>query len=375
MVQSEWDYVLGLLPRDLARSAWAHGVILRRRQVQSAAALLRLVLGYALCDWSLRATAAAAERMGFGRLSDVAVLKRLRRCGPWLARVTAQVLARQQGPLDAVPGLRMRLVDATTISRPGSRGADWRIHAGYDAARGCFDELVLTDVHGGETLRRYPLQSGDVLVADRGYAHAEALGAASAAGAAVVVRLPWNALAFHTDDGELWDLFAFLRQLPAAQAGEAAVHVTLAGACLPARVVAVRKSAPATEVARRRILREAHRKGKEPDPRTLECAAYFFVLTTLPPAVTAPQVLAIYRVRWQIEMAFKRLKSVLHIDALRAKDPELARTYLYGKLLGALLLDEFTARAQVFSPWGFPLLEPGELQRLAGAPSGAGGTV
>jgi hypothetical protein len=130
-----------------------------------------------------------------------------------------------------------------------------------------------------------------------------------------------------------------------------------------------------TEITRRRILHEASRKGKQPDARTLECAAYFFVLTTLPPTVTAMQVLAIYRLRWQIEMAFKRLKSVLHIDALRAKDPELARTYLYGKLLGALLLDEFTARAQAFSPWGFPLLEPGELQCLAGAPPAAAGTA
>ena len=355
LVASEWEYVLGFLPKDFSRSAWAQGALLRRRQVDSASDLLRLALGYALCDWSLATTAAAAERMGMGHLSDVAVLKRLRRCGPWLERITGQLL-RQRTAVGGLPAVRLRLGDATTVSRPGSHGADWRIHACYDAGRGQFDQFVLTDATGGESLRRYPLQPGDVLVADRGYAHVEALAAVVAVPAYFVVRMPWNRLVFRSEAGEAWDLLAFLRGLPAARVAEAPVRVRAAQGDFPARVVALRKSAAATEVARRRILREASRKGKTPDPRTLECAGYFFVLSVLPDAISADQVLAIYRLRWQIEIAFKRLKSLLHIDALRAKDPALARSYLYGKLSGALLLDELTARAQAFSPWGYEVM-------------------
>ena len=90
VLTNEWDYLLTLLPGDLERSAWAHGVILRRRQVRSADGLLRLALGYATCDWPLRTVAAMSERMGLGTLSDVAVLKRLRRCGPWLGWLVAR---------------------------------------------------------------------------------------------------------------------------------------------------------------------------------------------------------------------------------------------------------------------------------------------
>ncbi len=356
LIASEWEYVLGFLPQDLTRSAWRQGALIRRRQVDSAGALLRLVLAYALCDWSLRTTAAAAERMGMGPLTDVAVLKRLRRCGPWLAVVTGQLL-RQRATVGGLPALRLRLADATTVSRPGSEGADWRLHACYDAGRGCFDEFVLTDVSGGESVRRYPLRPGDVLVADRGYAHPEPLAAVAAGQTHFVVRLPWNRMTFRTGEGgEGWDLLTFLRGLPDARVAEAGVRVVLEQGDFPARLVALRKSGPAAEVARRRILREAKRKGKVPDPRTLECAGYFFVLTTLPAAVApGEQVLAIYRLRWQIEMAFKRLKSILRFDALRAKDPALAQAYLYGKLIGALLLDELTARAHAFSPWGYEL--------------------
>lgn len=355
LVGSEWEYVLGFLPQDLARSAWSQSALIRRRQVDSAPALLRLALAYALCDWSLRTTAEMSERMGMGRLSDVAVLKRLRRCGPWLAVVTGQLL-RQRAAVGGLPAMRLRLVDATTVSRPGSNGAEWRLQACYDAGRGCFDEFVLTDVSGGESVRRYPLRPGDVLVADRGYAHPEPLAAVAEGQTHFVVRLPWNRMTFRQGEGgEGWDLIEFLRGLPHARVSEAVVRVVAGRGDFPARMVALRKSAPAAEIARRRILREAKRKGKAPGPETLECAGYFLVLTTLPPAVPGEQVLAIYRLRWQIEMAFKRLKSILRFDALRARDPALAQAYLYGKLIGALLLDELTARAHAFSPWGYEL--------------------
>ncbi len=41
----------------------------------------------------------------------------------------------------------------------------------------------------------------------------------------------------------------------------------------------------------------------------------------------------------QIEIAFKRLKSLLHIDKLRGFDPDLAQTYRLAKLWGAVLVD------------------------------------
>ena len=354
LVHDEWAYVTRLLPVDLEETARAYGAIQRRRQITSASALLRLVLGYALCDWSLPITAASDELMGLGKMSHVAVLKRLRRAGPWLGRLVAQWL-QDRGLVRNLPAARLRLVDATTISRPGSTGADWRVHASYDAGTGCFDHLELTDAHGGESLQRFPLQPDDVLLADRGYAHTEALVGIAVAGSRFVVRFPWATLPLHGADGAAWDLMAFLRELPDAQADAREAYLAGPGA-VQVRVVAVRKSPEATAAARQKILRTASRKGKQVNPLTLEYAAYVFVVTNLTAEIASPaEVLELYRLRWQIEMAFKRLKSILQLDALRAKDPELAKTYLFGKLLGALIVDELTVRAQAFSPWGFRL--------------------
>jgi hypothetical protein len=219
-------------------------------------------------------------------MSDVAALKRLRRCGPWLGWLTGQWFV-GHGLTTSLPPRRLRFVDASTVGRPGGTAADWRLHASYDVVGGRFDEWELTTGRGGESLARLHGRPGDVLVADRDDAHPQVRGDVAASGIDFVVRFPWSNRHLLSADGRTWDLLAFLHGLPEATAGAKAVYLDLEDRAVRTRVVAVRKSVAATESAHRRILHEARREGKEPDPRTLEAAAYVFVLTTLPPMVSA----------------------------------------------------------------------------------------
>lgn len=125
---------------------------------------------------------------------------------------------------------------------------------------------------------------------------------------------------------------------------------------LEARLVAIRKSEPAAARARKEVLREQTRKGRlSLDVRTMEMAGYLFVLTNLPPTCSAKSVLQLYRLRWQIEMKFKTLKSILHLDHVPARTDEGLRVYVFAKLLIALLIDSLIAQTDSFSPWGYPL--------------------
>ena len=64
------------------------------------------------------------------------------------------------------------------------------------------------------------------------------------------------------------------------------------------------------------------------------------LVTSLDPQeYPADRIAALYRLRWQVEIAFKRLKSLLDFSRLPARDPSLARTWLLAKLLMALLLE------------------------------------
>ncbi len=66
-------------------------------------------------------------------------------------------------------------------------------------------------------------------------------------------------------------------------------------------------------------------------------------------------MLELYRLRWQIEIKFKTLKSVLHLGNPPTRSGELLNVYLMAKLIVALLIEEFIYQAESISPWGYPL--------------------
>ncbi|MEY4375134.1 MAG: hypothetical protein RL760_1301, partial [Candidatus Eisenbacteria bacterium] len=102
-----------------------------------------------------------------------------------------------------------------------------------------------------------------------------------------------------------------------------------------------------------RILREAKKRGKVPSERTLRATKFAFLLTSVPARDASDATMAeLYRVRWQIELTFKRWKSLLHLADLRADDPDLARAYIYAKLIAAVLADTMARQWRAFSPYG-----------------------
>ena len=356
LLESQWQYLLSMLPApsELEASARASGALLRRRVVRSAETLLRLVLAYC-CGLSLRQTGCWAGVQGLGGMSQVGVMKCLRRSSAWLGLLLGEKLA-QRAQCRQVQGFRLRLVDATTVSAPGSQGTDWRVHLGFDLGSLSIDSVELTGAEGGESLSRFQVGPREVLIGDRGYAHGRGLWSVRQAGGDFLVRLNWQNLPLQTPQGEKFDLLQAARQLVDTEAAEFAVQTVATGKvpALAARVVMLRKSEQASEETRGKVLREARKKGRQVDPRTLEAASYIFLLTSLPAdQLKSVQVLELYRFRWQVELAFKRLKSLWDFGSVPVKDPELARTYIYAKLLMALLVEDLTEALRTHSPWGF----------------------
>lgn len=365
ILQYQWPYLLTFFPceAELATSARQTGAIKRRRAVDSASTLLRLVLAYGFGGLSLRSTAAWAEASELASISDVALLKRFRKSTPWLGHLLAVKLAeRAAPPSDTAGQLQLRIVDATTVSRPGSIGTDWRVHLCFNLRTLTIEHAELTDHTGAENLSRFHIRPGEVVLGDRGYASRPGLYSVIQSRGDFVVRLGWRNVPLQNLDGTQFDLFRALRSLP--EAFPKGFSVRLAPdrerriPTIPVRLVAVRKTEAAATESRDKILREYRNKGKIPDPHTLEVASYVFVATSLSENVMpAAQVLDLYRFRWQIEMAFKRMKGIVELDALPAKEPLLSKMIILSKLLAALLLDDFTERFLSFSPWGYPLAQ------------------
>ena len=356
----QFPELLARLPADLDLDALAleTKAIQRRREVVDGAGLLRIALARGPGGLSLRQTAAWASLRGIAELSNPGVKYRLNQATGFLAAVVGRLLAAKvPGAELRWPGRSLRLADGTCVSQPGSTGTDWRIHGVFDLGRGGFAHLDLTDRHAGEALTRGAPQAGEIRIGDRNYARASVLRrfrAESGGRADFIVRLGWNALRLRNRAGRPFDLIGYLQDLPPeASAHEVHLSAVVGGAepPLPVRLIVQRKPTEAAEASRQALQRAAARKGKTLDPRSLVAAEFMLLVTSLPRnGYSAPAILAAYRLRWQIELAFKRLKSLLHIDRLPTRTERGSQSWLYAHLILTLLCDDLSQDVLESSP-------------------------
>lgn len=352
-ILDDWKYLCQFLPANLSELAKASGAVERWRNVKSGEELLRIILAYAIEDLSLRSTAAWSTQAAL-ELKDTSVLHRLRKAPPLLEKVLAHLLTHQIRA-ERAPGPALRINDATVLSIPGSQGTDWRLHVVYDPLQCCLRRVEITDQRGGERLDRDQPQPGDVVCGDRGLAHARGIHAMTAAGAYVLLRMHWQNIRLQDAQGKPLNMDASLQRAETGDTGTIAFVPLENKDPVPVRILI--RPLP-TEVAhrnRQQLRRNAAKKGRTPSATALRLAGYLCLLTTLPADLAHDDlVLELYRVRWQIELFFKRCKGLLHFDQLRAFQPEVVRTYCLAKLIEVTLIQSLHAEASAFSPWGVP---------------------
>jgi hypothetical protein len=354
----EFPALLARLPADLDldRLAIKHKAIQRGRKIKTGTALLRLALARGPGSLSLRDTAGwtgmlgeRGRERGLSALSNPAVKYRLDQAVDFLKAVMEHLLAAKSASQGLHwPGRTIRLADGTCIAKPGSKGTDWRVHGVFDLGSGGFSNLELTDAKGAESLTRGAPVASEVRIADRFYGRAKhwhRFLQDSGGKADLIVRMKWNGFHLTSQDGAAFDLIDHLKTLPDDQVPhEVDVQATVSrGVTVPVRLIILRKPPEAAEATRKTLRTQASRKQRTLDPKSLIAAEFLVIATSLPAeGYPAEEVLAAYRLRWQIELAFKRLKSLIHIDKLPARTDLGARSWLYPHLILALLCDDLS---------------------------------
>jgi hypothetical protein len=348
-VDTTFERFLQELPVDFWELAIEFKAFSRSRKIKTPEQLLQVVLSYCGIDQVLRETAGTFTLVE-ERLSDTAIQKRLKACGPWVKALLGRMMGAAAAPL--IEGhLRFVVIDGSTVQGPGATGTWYRLHLAVDLVRLQLIYVKVTDAHEGESLGHYPRQDGDVVVVDLGYNQALELIAGADRGVGVVVRYNPHSLNLYDAAGAKIDWYEEL-QGTAESERCVPVWVQAKGQFIEGYVHACRlPPVPAAE-ARRRVRAQAKKKGRQVQPRTLVLAEWVLVLTNLPPVVLpTATVLALYRVRWQVELVIKRLKSILNIDHLRTRQGSaLAALYLHGKLLYAWVLEKW-ARQRCGEDW------------------------
>jgi hypothetical protein len=210
----------------------------------------------------------------------------------------------------------------------------------------------LTDARGAEQLARFAFKAGEVVLADRGYCHRAGVAQVLEAQADVVVRLVPSNFPLQDARGRAFEVLPRLEGLKAGQCLERQVWFEHDGWLRPLRLCVMRKPELATQQARRRLRRKASRNSHQPQEQALQGAAYVMILTSLPATDWNTQaVLELYRARWQIELAFKRLKMLLQAGHVPKSNDACAKAWMQAKILTALLIESLLCDSRSFSPY------------------------
>jgi hypothetical protein len=327
----------------------------RGRVIRDPVVLLRLVLAYCLGEHGLRLTAVWAAAIGLADISNVGLLYRLRQCDAWLQRLVGQVLATRATP--AAKGRLVRLIDATTVPKAARsercRNGVWRIHGAFDLPGERFGHFEVTDEKGGEQLDLIPVVRGEIRIADAAYVQPERIAAVLAKGADVLVRTAWRNGRWLDRNGALFD---FIAAFKAASGGLIDQPIRLhraGGEPLNLRLVAARLPPEAAEAARRRARRAAQKRGGTVSAEALIAAEWVVVVTSLSAEeFSTGDTLALYRLRWRVELAFKRLKSIIGLKGPPGTDERSARAFILAHLLMILLLEPLIDGFEDSPHWG-----------------------
>jgi hypothetical protein len=319
LIQEGWEQeVLAQLPADYEQHARTTGAFVRARGLTCVADLVRGLLAYVLCAPSFRQLGAWAVLIGLANLSHVAWQKQLRKARNFLLWLLMQCLAIPTPP-EAVAMKRIVLIDATRLKEPGGSGDDWRVHLGYDLLAGRLLDGKVSDGHTAEGFTLFVLQAGDLVVADRGSCRRKQLAYVLQVGAQVVVRLAVHQVPLLNEQGEPFDVLAWLKEQGSGQ-HSCPVAFESEGRCFAGRLVACSLPEEAAERARAKERKKAAKQQRQLKEETLYLCGWLVLFTTLSPEQWSnEQALALYRARWQIELVIKRMKQVLKLAQLRGR--------------------------------------------------------
>lgn len=350
-----WSETLALLGGEelIAQSGRDTKAFVRPRGVKSASDLLRLTLAYCLGKVGLRGVVSWAAASGIADISDVALLGRLRNAGPLLQQLIGQLLKREE--VDPAKGRLIRILDATAVAKAGvqekKNNGLWRVHCAFELGREQFDFIEVTDQSEAELIDRVPVVAGEIRIGDRAYLQAERMANVMAQGGDFLVRAGWKNARWLDLNGEAFDLIDYLKNCR-EDVIETPVWLGLKKSDpLKVRLIALRKSEAAAQEARRKINKEAKAKSQTVRQETLIAAGFVILVTSLDQKeFPADTLLRLYRMRWRIELAFKRLKSLIGLRTPPAKDPRIARPWVLAHFLIALLTGPLSEEFGVSPP-------------------------
>lgn len=317
----------------------AERLIQRRRIIKSYRILFLAAYFYIVDNLSFQRLSDKMACMYGVSMSDTAWKKQLTKAAPIFASVAMRLTEQRCGETsERLFGYsKAYALDATVIPAQGLSGDAYRLHTQYSLLENTVSKIHITNCHSAESVRHYDIAMGALYIADRAYGKTPQLARLIDEGADFIFRISPQTVRLFSDsscDTKL-DIQALLRKSSVSvfcwfKQKKRIYRMKLIVAPIPEEK---------HDKMEKRLRRRASRKQHTLSERTIELNKWIFLATSLREDVNDAEILMAYRRRWQIELFFKRSKTLLCFHKLRRSTKQYMHT--------AVLL--FTAVALVLS--------------------------
>ena len=298
------------LPENYEEECVKQCAVRRWRGVKSSADLMLLILIHLMNGTSLLEISVIAHTAKLGEISDVAFMKRLAQCKDWFVSICGALISKgmeNYGQPPWLAGKTVVAVDASDVVEKGRSRRTYRLHYLLDVFKMAGLQCKITPQSVGEALVNFEMMPGMLVIADRMYSNVKGMAHCLNSGADFILRMRKNSFKTCDTNGNVLNLLNIFKRLKTGEYADfKAFAVSKSGVSVPVRICAKRKTPEQIEQVMKK-LKLLERKGRISDERRL-FNEYIVVVTSLDGSVSAEQILSVYRLRWQVEIYFKRFE-------------------------------------------------------------------
>lgn len=340
-----------MIPEGYEKACWETKAMSRKIGLQNEKYLLTLCLFYAY-DHSLIEVQSYAKVTGIYNISDVGFMKRFSRCGDWfkwiIKNLSPSEIVHYPKP-EILEKYRVLAVDASDITTGGKANQKWHLHYAVDLFSLSCAMFKLTPETVGESLKNFEIKPGDLVLGDRAYASLSGIEYCKKHGADFVLRVKNKAFKMYNKNGDIVTFEDILKDVDSI-CKDTTVYIKMSDKeMVPVRICAIRKDENGLKQTEKKLRRRESKRQFKYSDSTKYVNQFFFVITSLDDKFSAKQILDLYRLRWQVEMVFKRFKSIVKLGSMPTKTAASSEAWLNCKMLIVLLIEKLLSNSD-FSP-------------------------
>jgi hypothetical protein len=365
--QANVNELIKRLPEGYERACVETKAMERRREIKTPIDLIKLILLYLVGGFSQVEMSVIAKESEIAKIGDTGFLKKFAKSKDWLAWMVSQNVPKpivEYSLLDVFNGYTLAAIDATNVTEKGRSKQIFRLHYAINLLTMCCLSSKITAQKVGETLKNFNLKEKWIVLGDRAYGTLTSIEHCLVAKADFVLRLKYGAFKLYNADGSEVSLIEKLKKVTSKTAADIEVYAKLPLlGFYKLRICAIKIPSDKLDKVDRRNKKRASRKQLCTSDEALQMSHYVVVITSLPMTITASEIIALYRLRWQVEIYFKRLKTIMDFGNVPLKRADSIEAWMNGKLLIALLVEQMLSEVS-FSPCGENVRNKEHLERV-----------